>query len=111
MLARAAVRRAASPHLAFAAIVVAGLLVNPHLYVYDLVVLIVPLALVTGWLVTTPDRAAACVRLAWAALLIYWLPLVAPALGLLHVQLMAPAMVWLVWSLRAAARTPSTVDR
>jgi hypothetical protein len=44
-------------------------------------------------------------------LVIYWLPLVAAGLGLLHLQLMAPAMVWLVWSLREAARTPSIVGR
>ena len=111
MLARAAVRRAASPHLAFAAIVVAGLLVDPHLYVYDLVLLIVPLALVTNWLITSPTADRGARQAARAVLVIYWLPLVAAGLGLLHLQLMAPAMVWLVWSLREAARTPSTVGR
>ena len=111
LLARQVIRRTSSPGLAFSAIVLAGLLVNPHLYVYDLVLLLVPLALVTEWLLSTPVTDPAVRQTGWAVLVLYWLPLVAAGLGLLHVQLMAPAMVWLLWSLRAAARTPSTADR
>jgi hypothetical protein len=111
LVARRAYRGAPSRDVAFSAIVVSGLLVNPHLYVYDLVVLLVPLALLTGWLVTTPARNRAVRHVAWATLLIYWLPLVAPALGLVRVQLMAPAMLWLLWLLRQASRTPATAGR
>jgi len=111
LLARQAARRAPTPDVAFAVIVVTGLLVNPHLYVYDLVVLLVPLALVTGWLASTPLSSRAVRHVGLAVLLLYWLPLVAPALGLLHVQLMAPAMLWLLWLLRQVSRTPATAGR
>lgn len=111
LVARQAARRAPTPDVAFAVVVVAGLLANPHLYVYDLVVMLVPLALVTGWLATTPLTSRAMRQVGWAVLLLYWLPLVAPALGLLHVQLMAPAMVWLLWLLGQVSRTPATAGR
>jgi hypothetical protein len=110
IVARDLRRRAPTPHLSFAIIAVAGLLVNPHLYSYDLVILLVPLALVTGWLASTP-MSAATRQTRWAVLLLYWLPLVAPALGLLRVQLTAPAMVWLLWSLRQAVPTPAIARR
>ena len=83
LLARRAYRGAPSCDVAFSAIVVSGLLVNPHLYVYDLVVLLVPLALLTGWLVTTPARNRAVRHVAWATLLVYWLP-PWPCLGMLR---------------------------
>ena len=38
-----------SPDLRMASLVLASVLVNPHLYVYDLVVLAVPLALAAAW--------------------------------------------------------------
>jgi hypothetical protein len=67
--------------------------------------------LVTGWLASTPLSSRAVRHVGLAVLLLYWLPLVAPALGLLHVQLMAPAMLWLLWLLRQVSRTPATAGR
>jgi alpha-1,2-mannosyltransferase len=107
-LAARAVRRADSADIRFAAVVLAGALVNPHLYVYDLVILIVPLALIAGWLVA---EFAAGRRRAGAAVgvrLLYWLPLVAPVLGLLRIQLMAPAMAWVLWTLGSNGRARPT---
>ena len=99
VLAVRAARRTVSPHQSFAIVVLAGLLVNPHLYVYDLVLLVLPLAIASARVLDAPVPDSHTRRLGVAAYTTYWLPLVAPALGLLHVQLMAPAMLWLLWML------------
>lgn len=96
--------RQRSPEIRYAAMVIAGLLINPHLYVYDLVVLLVPLALVMRWAM---DRSASGARaLVWIAYSLYWLPLLAPLAAVTHVQLTAPAMVALLLTLRAAPALP-----
>src|SRR4029453_7241180 len=51
----------ASPHLRMASLVIGSVLVNPHLYVYDLVVLAVPLALTTAWVLEHEGSAPASV--------------------------------------------------
>ncbi len=108
LLAARAVRRAATSDLTFAIVVMAGLLVNPHLYPYDLVVLLVPLALTLSWLGSASVEERTIRRIGGALLIVYWLPLVAPALGVVHVQLMAPAMTWLLWTLYRDARAQPT---
>jgi hypothetical protein len=108
LLAARAVRRAATSDLTFAIVVMAGLLVNPHLYPYDLVVLLVPLALTLSWLGSASVDERTIRRIGGALLIAYWLPLVAPALGVVHVQLMAPAMTWLLWTLYRDARAQPT---
>jgi glycosyl transferase family 87 len=105
-VAARATRRSATPHQSFAIVVLAGLLVNPHLYVYDLVLLVLPLAVATARVLDAPIVDSRVRRLGVAAYTTYWLPLVAPALGLLHVQLMAPAMLWLLWMLRPVDQEP-----
>ena len=96
--------RQRSPELRYAAVVMAGLLLNPHLYVYDLVVLLVPLALVARWALDCDQgRARRVVLLAYG---LYWLPLLGPLASLTHVQLTAPAMVALLLTLRAAPAPP-----
>jgi hypothetical protein len=111
-LASAVCRRTSDRRLQFAAIVLAGLLIDPHLYVYDLVVLAVPLCLLASWL---NEQAGSPVAL--TALALFWAPLVGPFAGLTHVQLTSPLLVIVLWQISqveaptAAASTQSTWDR
>jgi hypothetical protein len=108
VIAARAVNRAASSDLRYAVVVLAGALLNPHLYTYDLVVLIVPLGIIGGWLFEELASGRRHPGPAMAVRLLYWLPLLAPVLGLLKVQLMAPTMAALLWLLGARVRTRST---
>jgi alpha-1,2-mannosyltransferase len=105
-----ALRRIDSQDLRFAVVVITGALVNPHLYVYDLVVLVMPLGVIAGWLVEESLQGRRHVGAAAATRLLYWLPLVAPVLGLLKLQFTAPVMLWLLWELGAGVRRRSTVS-
>ena len=91
--------------------IVAGALLNPHLYVYDLVVLVLPLGLICAWLLEECADNRRHPPVALAARGLYWLPLVAPVLGHLHVQLTAPAMMWLLWAMGSAVRARPTARR
>jgi hypothetical protein len=102
-------RRIGDRRLQYAAAVIAGLLINPHLYVYDLVVLAVPLYLIASWVaerMVDVDRTVLLIAFA-----LFWAPLVGPFAAVTHVQLTSPLLVWLLWRISAAASAPSTVDR
>ena len=75
---------------------------NPHLYVYDLVLLAVPLAVLASWLASHPEVAARpTAPLAYA---LVWLPLIGPLAAITQVQLTAPAMMGLLWALGRTRR-------
>ena len=95
-LAHRVIQRTDDRRLQFAVVVIAGLLVNPHLYVYDLVVLAVPLCGIASWLI---DRGMhrADRPLALAAFAVFWAPLLAPFAAVTRVQLTAPLLVVLLW--------------
>jgi alpha-1,2-mannosyltransferase len=102
-------RRLPSRDLVFGVGALAGLLLDPHVYVYDLVLLVVPLGLVLSWLISEGDRPHRAV--AASAFFLYWLPLVVPSLGVLRIQLTAPAIAWLLWAIVSDARVPATARR
>jgi hypothetical protein len=99
-----------SSHLRIASLVVGSVLVNPHLYVYDLVVLAVPLALTAAWAIEHEDSPPACVLRVLVHTLC-WLPLAAPLAAVSRVQLTAPCLFLFLVSLHAAAQVPAAVAR
>jgi Glycosyltransferase family 87 len=108
-LARRAWLRHQSPDVRFALIAIVGLLLNPHLYIYDLVLLAVPLACLAAWLIQRRDRADA--RVQYLAYGLVWLPLMGPLAALTHLQLTSPALVALLWQLgryRLATTQPAS---
>ena len=102
VLARRASASGVAPEITFVAICLLGMLANPHLYVYDLVLLAVPLAVLASWLASHPEVApGSTAPLAYA---LVWLPLIGPLAAITHVQLTAPAMMGLLWALGHSPR-------
>jgi hypothetical protein len=88
-------RRSASLALRFSALLLATVLVAPHLTVYDLVILAPMFLLVADWLIAQSNAAA----IRWVGpllYLIYALPLFGPLARWTHVQLSVIAMAALV---------------
>ena len=81
----------------FALICIVGLLLNPHLYIYDLVLMAVPLACLAAWLVER--RAPPDLHVQYLVYSLVWLPLLGPLAAITHVQLTSPALVALLWQL------------
>jgi alpha-1,2-mannosyltransferase len=100
-LARRVSGRTDDRRLQFAAVVIAALLINPHLYVYDLVVLAAPLCAIGSWLIARgmncSDRS-----LAMTAFALFWAPLLGPFAAVTHVQLTSPLLVFLLWRIARA---------
>jgi hypothetical protein len=95
----AAVWRSSAPlALRFAALTLAALLANPHLFVYDLLVLAPTLLLLTDWTLShaLPSSAA---RLRLLLYLAFVLPLFGPLSQWTHLQLSVPVFVALLWML------------
>jgi hypothetical protein len=96
-------RRTASADLRIAAVVVATVLLNPHLYIYDLVILAVPFAAIVRWLIDAPDtRSAPAIRVCLH--LLWWAPLVGPLAILTRVQLTPILLAALLGTLLQAVR-------
>jgi len=102
-LARRATARHQSPEVRFALICLVALLLNPHLYVYDLVLMAVPLACLAAWLVERRNPAHA--HMQYLAYSLVWLPLLGPLAAITHVQLTSLALVALLWQL-GCSRVP-----
>ena len=85
--------------LRYSALLLATVLVAPHLTVYDLVILAPALLLLADWLLDQPRGALTT----WMALLLYFaylLPLLGPVARWTHVQLSVVAMfavLYLIW--------------
>ncbi len=101
VLIRRLIQRRPPAAVSFAAVVIGGLLLDPHLYAYDLVVLVVPLGVLACWLLDQPGEGAAP-GMAAAAWLLFWTPLVWPLTAAVRIQAATPAMLWLLWTLRGA---------
>lgn len=82
----------------FSALVLAAVLVNPHIYVYDLLLLVVPLFLLADWVVreATHPLAPAVSSLLYLSFI---LPLFGPVSRWTHLQLSVPAFVALLVTL------------
>ena len=96
----AAVWKSSAPlALRFSALILAAVLVNPHLFIYDLLVLAPVLLLLADW---APHPAAASIPLPRSPLLLYLafvLPLFGPLSRWTHVQLSVPVFAVLLWVL------------
>lgn len=92
--------------LRFSALTVAAVLVNPHLFVYDLLVLAPALLLLADWILTNPQNPSSA-ALKLLTYLAFVLPLFGPLSRWTHIQLSVPAFTVLLWVLWRDARTPS----
>lgn len=108
-LAIAVWRRGQSVPLAlrYSSLLLATVLVAPHLTVYDLVILAPAFLLLADWL-ATGVRTASSGWLGILLYLIYMLPLVGPLARWTHVQLTVVAMVAGVWVIWAISATPES---
>ena len=94
--------------LRYSSLLLATVLVAPHLTVYDLVILAPAFLLVADWLASTPQTASN----GWLGILlylIYMLPLVGPFARWTQVQLAVVAMaagVWVIWIISASLESP-----
>jgi hypothetical protein len=93
--------------LRFSALVLAAVLVNPHLFVYDLLVLAPVVMLLANWALTHLDRAAS-LTLGLLLYLVFISPLLGPLSRWTHFQLSVPLFVALLWLLWKISITPTT---
>jgi alpha-1,2-mannosyltransferase len=98
----AAIWKSTSPlALRFSALTLAAVLVNPHLFVYDLLVLAPVLLLLVDWtLANSQHQFAAALQL--LSYLAFILPLFGPLSRWTHLQLSVPvfaALLWILWQL------------
>ena len=94
--------------LRYSALLLASVLVAPHLTVYDLVILAPAFLLLADWLIGEPSTPSTH-RLGTLLYLVYMLPLLGPFAQWTHVQLSVIAMaatVWLIWSISREASSP-----
>lgn len=98
LIATVSWRSAGDLRLRFSALVVAAVLVNPHLFVYDLLVLALVFLLLADWVLANPANAA--VRpLRTLLYLAFLLPLFGPLALWTHVQFSVLAFAALQWTL------------
>jgi Glycosyltransferase family 87 len=93
--------------LRFSALTMAAVLANPHLFVYDLLVLALPLLLLTDWTAENYEsRAASLLRV--LLYLAFVLPLFGPVSRWTHLQLSVPVFAAILWILfRLKTRIPA----
>jgi hypothetical protein len=92
--------------LRFSALVLAAVLVNPHLFVYDLLALAPVLLLLADWALTHLDRAASR-TLGLLLYLVFISPLLGPLSRWTHLQLSVPLFIALLWLLWKISITPT----
>jgi hypothetical protein len=98
--------------LRYSAMLLATVLLSPHLTVYDLVILAPAFLLLSEWIVTQPNHAAAP-HLKLLLYLAFVLPLLGPLARWTHLQLSVPVMAALlygIWNLgRKSIPVPNSV--
>jgi len=106
----AATWKSSSPlALRFAALTLAAALVNPHLFVYDLLVLAPALLLVVDWALSNV-RHPSSAPLFLLSYLAFILPLLGPLSRWTHIQLSVPifaALLWTLWRQSAEVTAPN----
>lgn len=95
--------------LRFALLLLITALVNPHQYVYDLVLLVPAQLALASWILERPDEPAA-LRMRFLLHLAFLLPALGPLSRITHVQLSVPVLALLAFSVARAAlpREPAT---
>jgi alpha-1,2-mannosyltransferase len=105
-MAAAVWKSSSLPAFRFSALVLAAVLVNPHIYIYDLLALVPVLLLLADWAINhaqdSSERA-----LATLLYLAFMLPLLGPSSRWTHVQLSVPAFAMLLWLLWRLSRPPA----
>jgi hypothetical protein len=98
--------------LRFTALVVCATLVNPHLFVYDLLALSPALIVLADWILAETNSAPDATRhkLACAAYGAYLLPLLGLLTLVTHFQFSVVAIVWLLWEVSKMLRPAPAVD-
>jgi Glycosyltransferase family 87 len=98
--------------LRFTALVVCATLVNPHLFVYDLLALAPALILLADWILEKVNSTSDAPRdkLACAAYGAYLLPLLGPVTLVTHFQLSVIAIVGLLWEISKTLRAAPAAD-
>jgi hypothetical protein len=97
--------------LGYSALLLATVLVSPHLTVYDLVILAPALLLVADWVAGQPANGVRR-RFVMGMYLVYVLPMVGIQARWSHVQLSVIAMsflLWLLWKVNEIAGRPTSV--
>jgi alpha-1,2-mannosyltransferase len=92
----------------FSALILVAVLVNPHIYIYDLLALVPIFLLLADWILREPHTASSP---AWRVLLYlaFVFPLVGPLSRWTHLQLSVLAFVVLLWMIwRHASNTATT---
>lgn len=101
-----AVWKSSSPvALRFSALVLAAVLVNPHLYIYDLLALAPALLLLTDWVLNNPQHPLSP-ALRGLLYLAFLLPLFGPLSRWTHMQLSVPAFTVLLYVLWRVSCSP-----
>ena len=111
-------RRGVDLRIRYSALLLATVLVSPHLTVYDLVILAPMFLILADWMIATRDTSTQS-RMGTLLYLVYALPLLAPLTRWTHVQLSVLAMaalVYLLWKgsrkeAPSAAATPHSSPR
>jgi hypothetical protein len=102
----AAIWKSSAPRsLRFSALILVAVLVNPHIYIYDLLALAPVLVLLADWAITHQHHPFTPV-LGVLLYLTFTLPMLGPLSRWTHVQLSVPAFVALLWTLWRLSATP-----
>jgi len=107
----ASIWRSSAPRsLRFSALILVAVLVNPHLYIYDLLALVPALLLLADWALTHAKHPSTP-ALNLLLYLAFVLPLFGPLSRWTHLQLSVPAFAALLWLLWRVSRTPDSGTR
>jgi alpha-1,2-mannosyltransferase len=90
-------KSAAPLSLRYSGLLVATVLVSPHLTVYDLVILVPVFLLMADWVLACGLRGTEHVE--WLLYACFVVPLASPLAMWTHVQLSVPVMMWLLWTI------------
>ena len=94
--------------LRFSALILAAVLVNPHIYIYDLLALAPVFLLLADWSIKNPQHPSTP-ALRILLYLAFLLPLFGPVARWTHLQLSVVVFVALLWTIYRIATHPSTV--
>jgi alpha-1,2-mannosyltransferase len=92
--------------LKFSALLIASILINPHLFVYDLLALVPALLLLLDWALSHQTRTSSA-QLRLVLYLIFLLPLFGPLSRWTHIQLSVIVFAAALWMLRCVANDPA----
>jgi len=105
----AAVLKSSAPRaLRFSATILAAVLVNPHIYIYDLLALTPALLLMAEWTLNHAQHREAP-ALGWLLYLAFLLPMLGPLSRWTHLQLSVPVFATLLWQLWRASRSTTPI--